>query len=230
MELNPKDFQSDLPEQHIHVYFSDEELGLEVGVWTTTSMQESFGPYPGDEFMVVLEGQVKMVDSEENEVLVKSGETFVIRNAIPISWKQEGFLRKFYMTYADPKAESGVLPSAEGGVIVFDQEQLKMQMTLMDSTEPFVIHGEKPLQNNCVNFTNDAGNMFTGMWDSTAFESEMRAYQWHEMVHLLEGRVRITDSLGITQEFEAGESFFIPKGTRCQWTVDQYVKKFYAVI
>jgi len=80
MELDPADFQSELPEQHIHVYYEDADLGLSVGVWTTTTMQEAFGPYPGDEFMWVLEGQVSMVDADENEILVKAGETFCIRD------------------------------------------------------------------------------------------------------------------------------------------------------
>ncbi len=95
--------KSALPEQFGHVYYEQEELGLTVGVWTTTSMQEAFGPYPGDEFMSILEGQVSMIDAHGDETLVKAGEVFCIRNAIPISWKQVGFLRKFYMTYADPR-------------------------------------------------------------------------------------------------------------------------------
>ena len=37
MQLDPAEFQSPLPEQFGHVYYADEELGLTVGVWTTTS-------------------------------------------------------------------------------------------------------------------------------------------------------------------------------------------------
>ncbi len=55
MQLDQADFQSELPDQQVHVYYEDQDLGLSVGVWTTTSMQEAFGPYPGDEFMWVLE-------------------------------------------------------------------------------------------------------------------------------------------------------------------------------
>ena len=75
MKLDPADFQSDLPEQHLHVYFEAESLGLRVGVWTTTPMQEAFGPYPGDEFMWVLEGRVAMVDADGKETPVQEGET-----------------------------------------------------------------------------------------------------------------------------------------------------------
>ena len=125
MELDPADFQSDLPEQHLHAYFEDKDLGLSVGVWTTTSMQEAFGPYPGDEFMWILEGRVAMVDAGGREVPVEPGQSFCIRNGIPISWKQVGFLRKFYITYAKPGAPAPHIASAEGGVVVLDPAKLE---------------------------------------------------------------------------------------------------------
>ncbi|MCP5090818.1 MAG: hypothetical protein GY949_07835, partial [Gammaproteobacteria bacterium] len=152
MDLDPAGFQSDLPEQTIHVYYEDEGLGLSVGVWTTTTMQEAFGPYPGDEFMWVLEGQVRMVDGEGNQTLVEQGETFCIRNAIPISWKQEGFLRKFYMTYADPNASTPEITSAEGGVRLRRAAELEHDKQKLESAEPLVIVGEKPLQHDNILF------------------------------------------------------------------------------
>jgi len=230
MELDGADFQSELPEQHIHVYYEDEDLGLSVGVWTTTTMQEAFGPYPGDEFMWVLEGQVSMVDAAEKATLVKAGETFCIRNAIPISWKQVGFLRKFFMTYADPRAAAPQITSADGGVRVLDADALAEDMTRMETTEPLVIVGKKPLQHDNILFTNDAGNFFVGMWDSTAFDSEMRPFPWHEMVQLLEGEILITEADGNSHRFAAGDAFFIPMGTICKWQANAYVKKFYAVL
>jgi hypothetical protein len=230
MQLDPADFQSELPEQHIHVYYEDEDLGLSVGVWTTSSMQEAFGPYPGDEFMWIREGQVSMVDGDGNETQVKPGETFCIRNAIPISWKQVGFLRKFYMTYADPKATIPEIASAAGGVRVVDADALQAGMGKMESTEPLVIVGEKPLQHDNILFTNDAGNMVVGMWDSTAFDSKMRPFPWHEMVQLLEGEVTITEADGSTHLFRAGDAFFIPLGTVCKWQTSGYVKKFYSIL
>lgn len=230
MELDQPDFQSALPDQQIHTYFEDEALGLGVGVWTTTTMQESFGPYPGDEFMCVLEGQVKMVDADNNETLVKQGESFCIRNAIPTSWKQEGFLRKFYITFDHPKAQAPVLESAEGGVMVLNPGRLSEGLEKMDVTDPFVIKGDSPLQRDSSLFTNDSGNMFVGMWDSTAFVSEMKPFPAHEFVQLLEGEVTIVEESGKTQVFKAGDVFFIPLGTVCQWHVTGYIKKFYAIV
>ncbi len=230
MELDQDDFQSSLPEQYLHVYYEDEDLGLSVGVWTTTSMQEAFGPYPGDEFMWVLEGRVAMIDAHGNETPIEAGETFCIRNAIPISWKQVGFLRKFYMTYADPKATIPQIDSADGGVRVLRAAELETGMQKMDTTEPLVITGNKPLQHDNILFTNDAGNMFVGMWDSTALDSEMRPFPWHEMVQLLEGEVTLTEEDGSEHHFSAGDAFFIPMGTVCKWQNRGYVKKFYSIL
>jgi uncharacterized cupin superfamily protein len=230
MQLDPASFQSELPEQHIHVYYQDETLGLEVGVWTTTSMQEAFGPYPGDEFMWVLEGQVSMVDVETNEILVEENECFCIRNAIPISWKQDGFLRKFYMTYADPNMTTPEIASADGGVMILDAAAMETGMTTMDTTEPLVIIGDKPLQRDNILFTNDAENMYVGMWDSTAFDSEMKPFPWHEMVRLLAGEVTITEAEGCVHLFKAGDVFYIPMGTICKWQASDYVKKFYSIL
>ncbi len=64
LDLEPDAFQSPLPVQHYHLIFEDEEIGLAVGIWDTTSMQEAFGPYPGDEFITVLDGGFEMVDAE----------------------------------------------------------------------------------------------------------------------------------------------------------------------
>ncbi len=230
LELDSADFQSGLPQQCGHEFYHDAALGLTVGVWTTTTMQEAFGPYPGDEFMWVLEGEVRMVDADGGETLVGAGETFFIRNAIPISWKQVGFLRKFYMTYADPNADVPVIVSADGGVRVLDADAMAAGMTPMETTEPLVIVGEKPLQHDNVMFTNDAGNLYLGMWDSSAFDSELRPFPWHEMVQLLEGEVNITEADGHSHRFQAGDAFFIPKGTVCRWQSSGYVKKFYSIL
>lgn len=230
MDLDPNDFQSELPLQHIHVYYENQAMGLTVGVWDTTSMQEAFGPYPGDEFMWILEGNVRMMDTDENETIVNQGESFCVRNAIPISWKQEGFLQKIFMTYADPNSKASQIESAKGGVKVLDPELLTQGLRLMETTDPFIIEGDLPQQRDSLLFTNDAGNMFVGMWDSTPFESEMRPFPCHEFVQLLEGEIIITEEDGSKNVFKAGESFFVPMGTPCRWETSEYVRKFYSIL
>lgn len=100
----------------------------------------------------------------------------------------------------------------------------------MDTTEPFVINSYAPTQRDSGCVTNDAGNLFVGMWDSEAFESELRPFPCYEFVMLLEGEVTITEERGTAQTFRAGDAFFVPKDTVCSWKTEGYVKKLYAIL
>ena len=100
----------------------------------------------------------------------------------------------------------------------------------MGTSDPFVLKNGEPIQRDNILVTNDTGNMFIGMWDSTAFESEMRPFPCHEFVQLLEGEVTITEADGSTNHFTAGDCYFVQMGTVCSWKVEGYIKKYYAIV
>jgi uncharacterized cupin superfamily protein len=231
MKCNAEDFASEVPTQTLHTYYEDEKLGMSVGVWTTSPMQEAFGPYPGDEFIWLLEGDFKMVDGDDKVLdAYKVGECVYFRNAAPVSWVQEEPLRKFYITYLNPdrKVPDGV--PAEGAVKAVDPSVTADQMTVLESTDPFIIDGEKPTQRDYNFFTNDTEDMFVGLWDSTSFESKMAPFPCHEFVRLLEGEITITEEDGTVQTFVKDDVFFVPKDTVCSWKATGYVKKYYAMV
>ncbi|MGI9584940.1 MAG: cupin domain-containing protein [Acidimicrobiia bacterium] len=231
MTCDPADFASELPTQTLHEYYSDDELGMSVGVWTTSSMQEAFGPYPGDEFVLLLEGGFKMVDGN-NETLdtYRQGESVYFRNGAPVSWVQEGHLRKFYITYLNPNREVPDNVEAAGAVKAVDPSVTAEQMTVLDDTDPFIVKGPQPVQRDHIYFTNDTEDMFVGLWDSMPFESEMAPFPTHEFVQLLEGKITITEEDGTVSTFVPGDVFFVPQGTVCSWQASTYVKKYYAVL
>lgn len=206
LALESEDFQSNLPEQKWHIYYEDSKLGLTVGVWTTTTMQEAFGPYPGDEFMHILEGKVILLDGENNELSVNQSETFVVRNGIPISWKQEGFCRKFFMTYSAPDADVPNLETAAGGIKTLDENQL---------TEAFI---------------NDTGNMRVGTLETEAHETAMVSFPSYEFSQIVSGNIAITEEDGTVHHFSSGDCFFIPAGTVCSFKSDAKVRKFYCTL
>lgn len=224
MTLDPADFQSPLPEQGIHLYHEEPEIGLSVGVWTTTDMQEAFGPYPGDEFMLVLEGRVEMVDGAGHAVPVETGQNFVLRNGIPISWRQVGPMRKFFLLLDDPKARVPPIDSAEGGVLVPDAAALAAAACPVAEG----IGGGQ--QREAHIFTNDAGTMTVGLWESTAFESAMQPFGVHEFCQILQGRVTVTEADGTAHHFGAGDVFFVPRGCVCRWAAAGPLRKYYAQV
>ncbi len=130
----------------------------------------------------------------------------------------------------DPAADTPDIKSADGGVTVLTSTALESGMAPMETTDPFVVDDDAPSQRDNIVFTNDAGNMFVGMWDSTAFESQMKPFPCHEFVQLLEGDVVITEGNGTSHAFSAGDAFFIPMGTECSWRTTGYIKKFYSIL
>lgn len=227
MTCSPEDFQSPLPTQHVHVYFEDPEIGMSVGVWDTTTMQEAFGPYPGDEFIVVLEGGFQMLDGDGNGVPATTGQSVCFRNAVPVSWKQDGYLKKFYITYLDPRVTSPVIESAKGGVFALDSDLKPSEADRVEHAPDAKI---TPRQHDRILFTNDTGNMTVGLWDCEAMETEFAPFPTHEFVHLLEGDVTIVEEDGTSNAFTAGDVFFVPHGTVCSWRVPHYIRKYYAAL
>ncbi|MEM7545217.1 MAG: cupin domain-containing protein [Pseudomonadota bacterium] len=221
MEIDPADFQAVPEEQRIHVAYEDKAKGFAVGIWTTTDMQEAFGPYPGDEFMVVLEGRVEMLDQDGSVTPVETGEAFAIRNGAPLSWRQRGFLRKAFilMSYGDN-------PVAVPGQGVFKACPAGGAHPMTAAAE--MIGGGS--QYEAMLYRNDAGDMEAGLWESTAFATDMAPFAVHEFAHILSGEVTITEAGGEVQSFTAGQSFFISAGTVCGWKSEGDLRKYFATV
>jgi uncharacterized cupin superfamily protein len=222
---DPANYQSSLPDLNAHSYYENETLGLYVGVWDSTASQEVFLPYNMDEFMWLIDGQVIMVDQNKEETIINAGEAFVIPKGYPCSWKQEGYLKKFYMIYDAPDGKIPESPSATKIIIPRADAHLeKLKMT-----DPLVIKGEVPIQKDFTCYEDTTGQMFVGTWESTPFESEMVPFPYYEMAHILEGSVTITEKSGKEQTFKSGDTFFIPKGTVCSWKTSDTIRKFYSM-
>lgn len=213
LDLDPEDFQSPLPIQNYHMCFSDEAIGMAVGVWDTTTMQEAFGPYPGDEFIVVLDGAFAIVDGDGAAVHGHAGQGACFRNAIPVSWKQDGYLRKIYLTLQDPESEPPEVASAQGGVVVLDRTETPVSLG-----QAAALHATRSRD---VVFRNDSGNMLVTLcaWDAIAVQAE--SSKTHELLHVLQGALTLTDASGTAQVFGAGSTAFLPAGTDCTWAAEE---------
>lgn len=211
LDLDPAMFQSPLPVQHYHLVFEDAAIGLAVGVWDTTTMQEAFGPYPTDEFITVLEGTFAIVDGAGAAVTGGQGQSACFRNAIPVSWKQDGYLRKIYLTLEDIAGATPDITFAEGGVIVLDPLAAAPQ-----GGDAPQLHGSRSRK---IVFQNDAGTMLVTdcRWPDT--ETPLAATSSHQLVRVIAGNITLTGADGLATSLGSGDHVFLPHGTRCGWRI-----------
>ena len=200
-ELDATDFSSDVPVQHTHSYYEDDEIGLYVGLWDTEAMVEAGGPYACDEFMWLLKGECQIRNNRTGEIeTVKAGTPFVIPKGYDCQWHQPGYLRKFYVISEHPGERIPAVPAHEGIVIP--------KASYKDTT----------------------GRFFSGTWASEAFESRQRPFPYNEFAYVYEGSITLTDTKGAAQEFTAGDAFFIPEGVECEAAVASSVRLYITVI
>jgi len=225
-ELEAEDFSSDVPVQHTHSVYEDDDIGLYVGLWDTEDMVETGGPYACDEFMWLLEGECQIRNNRTGEVAsVKAGTPFVIPKGYDCQWHQRGYLRKYYVISEHPDEAIPAAPAHEGIVIP------RADAILSEVTEdgPFAItSGARPRQNLC--YRDTTGRFYSGTWASEAFESEQQAFPYYEFAFVHDGSITLTDAEDAAQDFNAGDAFFIPEGVKCSASVANNVGLTIAVI
>ncbi len=225
-ELDAADFTSDVPVQHSHSVYKDDEIGLSVGLWDTEAMAEAGGPYACDEFMWLIEGECQIRNNRTGEIEpVKAGTPFVIPKGYDCQWQQSGYLRKYYVISEHPGEEIPAAPAHEGIVI----PRAGAVMIKVAADAPFAItSGARPQQN--VFYTDTTGRFLSGTWASGAFSSRQRPFPYNEFAYVLDGSITLTDAEGAIQVFSAGDAFFIPEGVECSATVASNVHLTIAVI
>ncbi len=79
------------------------------------------------------------------------------------------------------------------------------------------------------NFYSDpTAQFFAGIWSATRGSWRVN-YSESEFVHLLEGRIALTDQNGVRAEFGPGDSFVVPSGFVGSWEVIADCRKLYAI-
>ena len=206
LDLDPKAFQSPLPQQNYALIFEDEAIGLAVGIWDTTTMQEAFGPYPGDEYITVLDGGFAMVDGSDKPIATaRAGDSVTFRNGAPSSWKQEGYLRKVYLTLHDPSGHVPDITSAQGAFRVVGPGQRPQGAPGPDGVTREVV------------FRNDAGNMTVTICAFPDGTQPAAPCPTHRLIRVLAGTVTLTRRTDRPEVFGPGPHVFLPKGTDRAW-------------
>ncbi|MBM3098643.1 cupin domain-containing protein [Gluconobacter cerinus] len=78
--------------------------------------------------------------------------------------------------------------------------------------------------------TSRNGNVRTGVWEATPGTTKSIKGEAFEFCHILEGLVRITENVGESYLFKAGDSFILKPGFVGTWETIETVKKIYVFV
>ena len=102
-----------------------------------------------------------------------------------------------------------------------------MQPSNMATTESFTGDDRTELIHSF--FATADESILSGVWECAPNREEIESYPVHEMMTVISGSVTLTNADGSSDTFTAGDTFFIPKGTKCIWEITETLRKFYMI-
>lgn len=78
-------------------------------------------------------------------------------------------------------------------------------------------------------FATDDESILSGVWECAPCREVIDSYPVHEMMTVISGSVKLTDTEGNSETFTAGDTFFVAKGTPCTWEITETLRKFYMI-
>lgn len=91
-----------------------------------------------------------------------------------------------------------------------------------------VIDGEPREQGAVISESKD-GKFIVGIWESTPYAEKIDAYPGDEFCQVISGKVTLTDENTNEFTFDAGESYFVPKGFKGTFRVVETMRKYYVL-
>lgn len=223
-KLPASELASGTPQQFGRTYFNAPKLGLSVGMWSSSAFEGAMRQRDADEFGLLLDGTATLTEAGGKVTELAQGDGFVIPRGVECAWKQDGHVRKIFVTYACPKAPGK--PTATHVVKVSAVGQLSPcagpDKSLLNSPEPRCAEH--------VAYTDASGQFTVGVWSATPYDRKATPFGRYELMHFVEGHVDLHDGSQDSQGFGVGETVFVPKGAPLGWRSHRDVKKIYVIL
>lgn len=211
-------------QQYGHLWLDDPNVGLLVGVWACSPMTGHMGPWSTNEVMLLIDGAVTIDHADGNSLDVTAGEAFYIPKGTVCSWRQAGDLKKFFVIHSDSSERSSVNPDA------LRARKIDNALAFASAQGPdaSLLDGPPPTCGEAIAFTDLTEQLTAGLWSATSYRRKAVASPRHELMHILEGAVTLSDGTGREETFVAGDTCFVPHGATVGWTSTTPVLKLFA--
>ena len=198
-----------------------EAPGLTVGFWGCSPWVATPGPYPSDEFMILLEGSVTILLPDGRAETIRAGQSFFIPKGLDCTWDQPEPVKKIYVIFEGGAAKAGV-----GLPLTVDPA---MPLAPSPAPAPAILDSKVPVQRAAQVYADGSGQISVGVWATSAYRRKPIPFPRHELMHILSGEVTMTSD-GVTRTWAAGQSFFVPMGAVVDWVGPGELAKVYCSI
>ena len=96
-EVQPSEFTTSDHTELIHFAHLNEKTGVSSGTWKCAPYKAHFESYPCDEMMVVLDGVLKLTDSNGTIETFTKGDTLFISKGTSLTWEITETMHKYFM-------------------------------------------------------------------------------------------------------------------------------------
>ncbi|ABM32761.1 cupin domain-containing protein [Paracidovorax citrulli] len=190
------------------------------GVIALDAGSGSVASLPGDECILVTEGQLTLRQPQQDAPLVLGpGQSAVIPHGAAFSWSAQGPVSLVFTRYNRSQPGDGAI------VPVRQAPELKPS----GSPPPDLLTTPAPSCRNFTDYTSADGEFMCGTWDSTPYARRPLFYRHYELMYLLEGSVTFVDGQGRTRTFSKGDIFLVEQGASCSWDSRDHVAKLYVI-
>lgn len=198
--LDPADLAAGNPHQSGYMYDEDEARGYSAGVWHCTPFDDAPGPYPVDEYMLLLEGTVVMALPDGSEVRVNAGEAFVLPQGLECQWKMPTDVRKVFMIVENDGRTTS--------------ENTSLSQVTKPSMVPFTFEAGVVVKSEIVFASADGQMSVTRRGYAAAFCGPIPS-AGQRVITLLSGSVTIAEDHFVTKD-----SLFVDRRDRSNWEVE----------
>jgi hypothetical protein len=133
-----------------------------------------------NEFMLVLQGSVTLVNTGGGETTVRAGESFVVPQGWDGYWKQLEFFRKFAFSFRNPSWRKPSDPTALN-IVKLDH---KARLEPCQPPPAELLSGPLPVQHAHEWFVDVSGQLAVGVHDTTAFHQKPMRSPRHDWRHV----------------------------------------------
>ncbi len=224
-EITPDRVEEGSASELCHNYYTSPSGLLTAGIWKCTAHTLKFGPYPVDEFMLVLDGSVNIVHEDGHEEIFRAGDAFVIPKGLRCQWKQTESIHKIYVILDDPETPIPDEPVSNRVIRLSASEGLKE----LELSNPESFEGGTPIQEDRSAFEDKTGCFFVGTWTCSPMRRKAQRFGRIELMCLLEGGMTLTDDTGAEHSFTAPDVLLELPDTVSAWTSTKDVRKYYCI-